>query len=142
MSGIEQDAAAQWIFSTLHGDATLQALVTGGLDVYEGVAPEGSAFPSIVFQILSGRDVMVTGAIRIWTELVVLVKVIGKQSSFAALAPIVARIDQLLHKGSGTTSDGQTWGSIREQPFRLAEVENGIQYQSSGGLYRLFVTSS
>lgn len=141
MSGIEQDAAAQWIYSTLHGDATLQALAPGGIGVYEAIAPEGSAFPSIVFQILSGHDVMVVGATRIFSELVVLVKAIGKQSTFAALAPIVARVDQLLHKGSGSTSDGQTWGSVREQPFRLAEVSNGIEFQSSGGLYRLYVTS-
>ena len=127
---------------SLHtGDATLQALAPGGIGVYEAIAPEGSAFPSIVFQILSGHDVMVVGATRIFSELVVLVKAIGKQSTFAALAPIVARVDQLLHKGSGSTSDGQTWGSVREQPFRLAEVSNGIEVQSSGGLYRLYVTS-
>lgn len=141
MSGIEQDAAAQWIQTTLGGDATLQALVAGGIGVYESVAPEGSAFPSIVFQILAGHDVMVTNATRLFSELVVLVKAVTNVASFAAIAPIAARIDLLLHKGSGTTSDGQTWGSVREQPFRLAEVSNGIQYRSSGGLYRLYVTS-
>lgn len=136
--GLEPDVADEWVYTTLHGDATLMALIS---DVFSGGAgPEGATFPFATFQNMSGMDLAVVGAFRIWTDLVYLVKVVGHTADFQSLKTAVARIDVLLHRSSGTTADGTIWACVREQTIRLPEVVKGDQYRHSGGLYRLYAT--
>jgi hypothetical protein len=137
-AGLEADACEQLIYSTLNGDATLTALVTG---VYIDLAPEGTAFPFVVFQEMSGRDLMEVGSNRIWTNFVYSVKVIGQTASFADLRTAVARVDVLLHKLSGTAASGTIHACIREQSVRLLELApGGLQVRHSGGIYRLYAS--
>lgn len=142
LTGVESDAAEQWLYATLSGDSTLTALLASPTAIYAEVAPEGAAFPCVVYAQMAATDVMVVGAHRIFTNALYLVKAVGQGASYGPLKAIAARVDALLHRGAAAaTADGTTWGSYRERPFRLAEVSNGIQYRSSGGLYRLFTTS-
>lgn len=137
-AGLEAPAAEEWLYATLHGDATLMALVHG---VWPGgEAPQGTAYPFVTFQQMAANDYAAVGAFRIWTNMLYLVKVVGETPDFASLNTAVARIDTLLHRGSGTAADGTVWSCVREQVIRLPETVQGKQYRTAGALYRLYAT--
>jgi len=110
--------------------------------VYAAEAPQSQAAPYIVYALMGGFDDLTeVGAVRIWANLLYLVKVVGQGTSFAALDPTVTEIDARLHRTSGPVSTTAYVDScIREQPFRMAETTpSGVAYRHAGGLYRLRV---
>lgn len=137
-AGLEPDACDEWIWTTLASDATLTPLIHGVW--LGGTAPQGTAFPFVTFQMMAANDLMVVDAIRVWTNLVYLVKVVGESADFQTLRAVVARIDALLHRGSGTAADGTVWACVREQAIRMPEVVSGRQFRHDGALYRLYAT--
>jgi hypothetical protein len=131
-------AARQWLYGVLHGDVTLMGL---GRDVFPGgTAPESFGFPFITFQFMSGLDYAAVGAYRIWTNMIWLVKTVGETADVSTLDAIMARIDVLLHRGSGTPTAGIVWACVRESTFELPETIQGKQFRSLGGTYRLYAT--
>lgn len=137
-AGLEFAAAEEYLYGTLHGDGTLMALIH---DVWPGgSAPQGTLYPFVTFQFMSGMDYAAVGAYRIWTNMLWLVKAVGETANFADLSAIVARIDALLHRTSGTPADGTVWSCTREQTINLPEVVSGKQYRHSGALWRLYAT--
>lgn len=138
MPGLEMAAARQYLYGALHGDATLMALVH---DVWPGgSAPEGTAFPFVVFQFMSGVPYAAVGAYRIWNNMVWLVKAVGETADISALDTIVARIDTLLQRGSGTPAAGTIWSCVQETTIEYPETISGKQYRHLGATYRLFAT--
>lgn len=141
----ETARARAWIFTTLANDPTLTPLIGAGQDarVYHGIAKPGAAFPYVVFQLLSpGNDLLALGGIRIWADMLWLVKVITKSKSedipkTGSIEPIVDRIDALLHAKSGTVTSGVIWECVRERPFELPTVENGVGYVQMGAEWRI-----
>lgn len=131
------DAAEEWLVTTL-ADATLAGLVPSG--VWNMQAPENTAYPLIVFQMMAGNDYAAVGANRIWTNLVYMVKVIGETADFSTLSAAAARIDALLHRASGNATDGTIWSCVREQTIRLPDAIAGRQYRQAGGLYRIYAS--
>jgi hypothetical protein len=137
-AGLEFAAAEEFLYGTLHGDGPLMALIH---DVWPGgAAPQGTAFPFVTFQFMSGLDYAAVGAYRIWSNMLWLIKAVGETANFADLNAIVARIDALLHRSSGTAVDGTVWACVREQTVNLPEVVQGKQYRHSGALYRVYAT--
>lgn len=136
--GQEIAAARQFLYGALHGDATLMALIH---DVWPGgSAPEGTAFPFVTFQFMSGIPYAAVGAYRIWLNMIWLVKAVGETADTSTLDGIFARIDALLQRGSGTPAAGTVWSCVQETAFELPEVVSGKQYRSLGGTYRLYAT--
>jgi hypothetical protein len=135
-AGLEASAAEEFIYGTLTGDATLTALVTGG--VWNTQAEQGSVYPLLLYQFMSGLDYAAVGAERVWTNLIYMVKVIADTADFSVMNAAVARIDQLLHRASGTVADGSVWSCTREQVIRLPDSVAGSQYRQAGGLYRIY----
>lgn len=125
--------------NTLSGDATLLALLAGGVKP-GGSAPQGTPYPFLTYQMMSGIDYAAVGAYRIWTNLIYLVKVVGRSADYQTLRTAVARVDALLHRGSGTAADGTIWACVREQTIRMPEIVSGDQYRHDGALYRLYAT--
>ena len=134
MSSInELTRATQWLYTTLIGGLVASR-------VYEGIAPAGTDGPYIVYSLQSpGNDVIVVGGARITATPLFLVKAVAKVKSWSTLAPIADQIDTRLHDASGTVTGGVILSSMREQPFSLIEVTDGVQYQHLGGLYRIRV---
>lgn len=137
-AGLEPDAAEEFVYATLRGDATLMGLVSGVF--VGGSAPQGTAYPFIVLQLMSGNDTSAVGGIRIWGDLVYLIKVVGETADYQTMRGAVARMDALLHRSSGTSTDGTIWACVREQTIRLPEVVQGKQYRHDGGMYRIYAT--
>lgn len=140
----ETGRVRSWLFTTITTDAALLALTPTIADrLYNGVAPPGAAFPFGVMQLLSGgNDLMALGGIRIWADMLWLIKVIARSKSeqipkSGSIEPIVDRIDALLHAKSGTVTNGVIWECVRERPFELPTVERGVGYVQMGAEWRI-----
>lgn len=139
----EPNVARQWLYQTLAGDAVLCGYVggTAAPRIYDEInASETLAFPYIVFQLQPGaRDLAGVGARRIWTDTRWLVRGIDQVSDYGGtLGSIAARIDALLHDQRGTVAGaGYIVGAVREQPFTLVEIDDGVQYRHAGGIFAI-----
>lgn len=133
-------AGESWLYDCLSGDATLTGLV--GSRIVDRIAERGQDYPLVVFQFQGGHDVMGVAAARLLGQEVFLVKAVGRAPSYATLKPIAKRIDELLHKAHGETDDGKVRACVREQPFKMVELIDGIEYRHLGGLYRLYMAGS
>lgn len=135
---METNAAEQWLATTLKADAPLTALV--GTRVYNTRRPSATTpFPCVIFQMQAPRaDLMVLGGVRVWAEMLYLVRGIAEQMSYEGnLATIANRIDASLHAQSGVASAGVVWVAVRESPFQLSEIVDGRTFAHLGGLYRI-----
>lgn len=125
-----------WLYQTITGDTTLAGLI--GTRFYHGVAPAGTQYPFVVAQMLSGgNDLLGVGGIRIWAAPLFIIKAVCKGSSTGPVEPVANRIDAVLHAASGTVTNGVIWECVRERPFDLPTLEDGVNYQQLGGEYRV-----
>ena len=125
-----------WLYTTLHGDATLHALVTG---VFADVAPLQQAYPFVVFGLQDAGDVLTVNGVRIMTAATYQVRVVTDAESYSAITTAVERIDTLLHRASGSVSGGVIISCVREEPLRYTELQGSKLYRHLGGLYQLQV---
>lgn len=127
-----------WLYNTLSSDATLGALVGTRIFANEVPESEDSAYPCVVFGFLGGDDLMIQSAVRVWTETLYKVEVIGKDVSFSSIDSIYSIVDSLIHRGAGVIAGGQVYSCVRQQIIQLTETaEGGIKYRRSGGLYTI-----
>lgn len=135
---METITADRWIYSLLHNDATLAALVTG---VYTWPAPETGVLPYVLFQEQAATDLRQIGPARVWVNGLWLVRVVAEARGWGgAIETAANRVDALLHGAAGSVAgSGTVWGCVREQPFRLVEPGQGGRIRHLGGIYRIFV---
>ncbi|MBP8291937.1 MAG: hypothetical protein KAX65_04140 [Caldilineaceae bacterium] len=130
--------AETWLYTKLHGDATLLALVPGG--VYTWPVPATYSGQYVLYQMQSGVDIRGVGPSRLGVNGLWLVRVVAEALSFGGnLQTAANRLDVLLQAASGTATGGTVWSCVREQPFQLVELANGRQFRHLGGIYRLWV---
>jgi hypothetical protein len=136
---METSTAETWIYSKLTADAALTALV--GSRIYRGVAPEGAAFPFVVFFLMMGTgfDVMGTGTARYITSGQWVIKAVDRNPSASTASSVADRIDAALHGQSGSATGGVVHACTRDEPLAYVEVADGATYQHLGGLYKVFV---
>jgi hypothetical protein len=131
-----------WLQGVLAGNSTLTALVGAGTPrIHADRVPQGEPFPAVVHQLQGVVDVRTaTSAARIMISGVWLVKGIVKAETYqGTLRSIADAIDALLEEspGGAADTDGVVFASVREAPFRLAELDEGVEYRHLGGLYRI-----
>jgi hypothetical protein len=135
-AGYELSAASKWLYTTLAADSALAAVVS--TRIYADLAPQAAAHPLVVFQFQGGVDFQAVGAIRIWSNLELLIRGIDQTTTYTAnLRTIAKRIDAVLHAASGSNVDGVIIACTRLRPFQLTELTDGVQYRHLGGFYRL-----
>ncbi len=137
MSSHEVMTAFEYIYTTLSGDATLTSLAPGG--VWRTLAPDGTASPFTTMAFQSGIDTMIVNAARIFSQPLLMIKTTGLASNTAAVEQAAARVDVLLQRTSGQTSDSLILVCYRESPWQQDELVNADLWVSIGGLYRLYV---
>lgn len=144
----ELGAADIWLYSLLHGDATLLAMLgkhpKSGECIYNALAPEGAALPYVVYQLQSpGLDTIAVGTIRIAANPLYVVRGVSA-SSFVEAGAIAARVDELLHGTRGQSAGGIVLTCYREQPLKLPpEVTAGkVTHYHQGGVYRIRARSA
>lgn len=134
----EQIRIDKWLRTLLTGDATLTGLVADR--VFSEVAPEGTATPFIVFQAQSDSvDALGVGQARIMSASVYMVKAVTSGSSYAPLIPIADRIDELLHRASGSADGASILASTRERTLRLHEHQDGVEWRTLASSFRIIV---
>lgn len=126
----EQAAVERWLYSKLNAVHAS----TGGR-VFADLAPQGEPLPAIVFQRQAGADLPIFSGERI-AEFTYVVRVIAESTSTQALEAAATAIDAALEQASGSEG-GVTIGCVRESPFSLTEVSDGVQYRHLGGTYRV-----
>jgi len=139
---IETVRVEQWLYTILTGDTgagKVNTLVSGRIYAYQ--APEGAAFPFVVYSRQAGHDVMGVGAARIMASEVYQVKAVGKGAtvSFWTIKAIADRIDEVLQGASGSVVDGRVLSCVREQIISYVENSGSDVYSHLGGLYRIQV---
>lgn len=134
----EVDAA---VYARLSGDATLSALIPGG--VWRMLAPEGTIGAYAVFQLVSAeadQRTLGTSGPAI-ARLLYQVKVIEKGSSASNAKTALARVDTLLDDYTLSLSPNYLLVSRRESriPDTVERLDNEEVYQSVGASYRIEV---
>lgn len=141
--GLEVDAAHQWVHGVLNGDSLLRSYLGNPSDgIFEAQIPRMPyevKFPLIIHSDQANRDTITTESVRILTHSFILVKAMDRGDSYASLRPIVSRADVLLHRSSGTVTDGLIYHCRRESTIRYAETEGDNHYRHLGGLYHIWV---
>lgn len=139
---METNATEQWLNTTLKADVALAAVVS--TRIYNTRRPTSAVLPCVVFQLqAAGRDMVVLGGIRVWADMMYLVRGIAEQASYEGnLAIIADRIDVALHAKSGVSAAGVVHTVVRERPFQLVSVIDGREFRDLGGLYRIQVSKA
>lgn len=127
----------EWIASVLAADTALQALVAGRC--YSYVAPQGTAFPLVVYNHQGSADVIVVGGYRVMNTGLYQIKAITEAGGMATAKPTANRLDALFHQATGAVAGGLILGCVREQPLAYVETQNNIRRNHLGGLYRIIV---
>ena len=131
--GLELVTIETWLYARLASNA-----VGVASRVYADVAPRGATFPLVIFQLQTPGDVMTLNGARIMTQGTWLVKAVMPTQSYADLSAIVALIDSRLHRQRYTTAGtGTVLACVRESPFQLNEVTDGLPIKYLGGMYRI-----
>jgi hypothetical protein len=131
---IEVDKA---LYARLSGDATLGAMVSG---VFRNVAPEGQAFPLVVFNKASGVDEYAMGGV-VARDLIYVVKAICEGDDQTPAADVSARVYELLND-QALDVQGGVWHhdrTRRETDVEFTENDDGRRLQHVGGSYRVTV---
>ena len=133
----------RFVYWRLTSDAAMAVLV--GDRIYGREAPQGAAYPLVLFNVQSATDLLGAGAARLWMDALVQVKAVGPGAA-SELSPIADRLDALLHVAEPVvvSLDGKSYqihGAHRERAIGYDEVVAGQVYWHLGGLYRVFCTA-
>jgi hypothetical protein len=133
---MELDLIAQWLYETLSGDATLAGMVDAR--IYEDMAPEAASHPLIVFELAESADENAVNGSRAAVSAEVTVRAIGEGLDFAPLAPVVNRVDALLHQQRGSVTGLDILGCVRLRSIKYPEADTDAHYVHRGGVYRIW----
>ena len=131
--GLELVTVETWLYTRLANNAV------GVSDrVYADVAPRGSTFPLVIYQLQTPKDVMTLSGVRIMTRGTWIVKAVMPTQSFGDLSEIAELIDSRLHRQRYTIAgEGIVLACVREAPFKMTEVTDGLPIRYLGGMYRI-----
>jgi len=124
----EDDLVSRWLNAMLISDVTLAGLTPGG--IFEGGAGDATPTPYVYYGMASAVDLMVVGAIRVWTNMLWDVTAVAQTTDPRVMRPISDRIDDLLHRASGSTVEGVILSATRQAMIRRGpeRAENGKLY--------------
>jgi hypothetical protein len=107
---------------------------TGG--VFNGVAPQGTEPPFVVFQAMSKVDDYFAYTKR-GAEAIYMVKAIARSPWPKVAGDIDTQIDSVMQDASLSITGHSQISCRREEDIYLVEDQDGVIYQHIGGLYRI-----
>ena len=135
----EVSRGLSWLMTTLTGDATLTASLPGG--VWRDMAPAGSATPFCVVSLQSATDVIGAGGYRQMVNCLFQINLAAPASQYPTLVTASDRLDVLLGRASGQTSDAYILSCTREQTIELPRLEDGVLWSTRRTLQRILISS-
>jgi len=121
------------IYAVLNVEAVTNE-ATGG--IFNGVAPQGTEPPFVVFQAMSKVDDYYAYSER-GGAAVYMVKAIDRSIWPKAAGDIDTQIDSVMQDASLSITGYTLISCRREEDIYLAEDTGGVTYQHVGGLYRI-----
>lgn len=139
----------QFLWQALTGNAALLALLApqpapSPVGIFEGLAPQGAAFPLVLFAMLSSPDVNCIGNdSRMMSKPLYLVRAITSGPSDVPAERIAKQIDISLlgARGNIPAENVGCLGTYREEMIRYTEIDNGVIFRHCGGRYRMMVSA-
>lgn len=130
------------IYGRMASDTTLNNLLGTPAQgyakaIYADVAPEGAAFPFVVFQKSSGMPTEAFGDPSALETDVWMVKCVDRGTSADAAEGVAARIITLLNDANLTISGATTLYLRRQSDMDYPETIDGVHYKHVGSLFRL-----
>lgn len=127
----------QWMYGVLSADAQVQAVF--GTRVYRKVMPQTSAYDhSLIMQYMGGATVAPVGSVRVYSNMLFMVKATGKAGNYASLRDGMNRVDTLLHRASGDIAGATILWCEHENEVPLEPVVySGETYEQIAVLYRV-----
>ena len=123
------------IYSKLQGTSAIRSLLAGTTAIYHMQAPEGQAYPYIVFNVQGGGDE--NQSQHRTKNLVVFVRAYSAVSP-AQAESIDAQVDTALHLVPLTVTGWSNFWLARETDIELVENEpNARPIYTVGGMYRV-----
>lgn len=134
--------AYNWVDTTMRADSALMAAATGG--VYQGYADISVIPPYALYTQQAGTDILTMNALRLWTSILMQIKMIGPATNYVALVTGADRIDALFKRVGPTAlpGSGGVLEAHRESTIAYEELINGAQFSHLGGLYRIDLQGS
>lgn len=128
--------AEEYIYNTI--SVALSGTSMSGVGIYINVVPPKAIFPYVVCNLqVPGKDSATFNEQRVHSNLTYLVKVIGKECKPSDIGGIVVAIDEALQKTRDLTNGISA--CFRVNPISYTQIDNGITYVYSGGLYKILV---
>ena len=119
--------------------ATITNEATGG--VFNGVAPQGTEPPFVVFSAMAKTDDYFAYSER-GGQAVYMVKAIDRSPWPKSAGDIDTQIDSALQDAALSISGYSLISCRREEDIYLVEDLSGVMYQHVGGLYRIIADES
>jgi hypothetical protein len=138
-------AVRRALYGKLSGDTTLNTGLgtppTGySKSIYYEVAPEGAAYPLVIFAKSSSVPTEAFGDPSALENDIWLVKAISQDSSADTAETAQARIITLLNDASLSISGASLLYLRRQSDVDYSEVTDGTTYRHAGSLFRLVTT--
>ena len=137
MSVMEQATGFKWLSSMLSSDTQLLAAAPGG--VWRDLAPPDTATPYMIVSLQAGQDVLTANAFRLFVYGVYQIKAVGPGNNYSGIVTAASRVDALLGRTSGTTTNGIILACYRETPLAVSEIVDGELWNNLGGFYRIAI---
>ena len=127
------------VYSVLNVESVTNE-ATGG--VFNGIAPQGTAPPYVVFQAMSKVDEYWSFTGGRGGSAIYMVKAIDRSPWPKSAGDIDTQVDSVMQDASlSITSHSLLW-CRREEDVYLVEDQEGVIYQHVGGLYRITADQS
>lgn len=137
----ESAEADAWLADYLSSDTELMGMATGVFSTFYGYGDD--RLPLIRFTQIDSDDTMVLNANRIWSVLGYQVEAVTKgKDSHATVRALAQRVDELLHRLQGESSDTIFVQEVfRRRPLFWRSNESGSEYLHAGGEYEFRVSA-
>jgi hypothetical protein len=134
--------ALQWAESTMQADSALMAIAVGG--VWLSYAPIGTLPPFAIMSQQAANDMLTVNAVRLFTDILLQIKMIGPATTYTATVAGADRIDALFKsvRDVGLSGSGGVLSCFREQIISYSELINGAAWHHLGGLYHIRLQGS
>lgn len=136
-AGAEAALVGNWISATLLADATLVGLVS--TKVFEDLAPNGTPFPYVVFNVQDAPYVVRgVGLAEVMVDTIFTVKAVAQVSSYDVLAPHASAIRAaLVTAETQAPTGGLIFTCSYERQVAYAEGRGAEQVRHLGGEYKI-----
>ncbi len=139
---IETISVDKWIYNLLNTDATLQALLSGGVPIYNVEVPQATSDPYVVLSMYTSLDANANDGQRIFTMNQYQVVTIGKNNGFLPLQAIADRCDFLMVKTPSISYLSTYIGHfMRESIIQTQNRDEDDTWYNLGGIYRAMAHS-